>query len=151
MKVETPVTSDVEAALDEAAKEYVSLLIGLINALPKQKRPGDITVRQEDEAEELAAGMGPSAQGMSVTGCFHEWCMLYDTETRQWPPAVKLPENCCSRRHLLAQHKAVRSLLATLVRSARLCNSCSHGVPKTWQHTVHQALMTQAMQPTRLL
>ena len=71
MKAETPVTSDVEAALDEAAKEYVSLLVGLINALPKQKRQAESgTARQEDEAEELAAGMEPSAQGMSVTKGF---------------------------------------------------------------------------------
>ena len=64
-------TSDVEAALDEAAKEYISLLVGLINALPKQKRQAESgTAKQEDEAEELAAGMEPSAQGTSVTRAF---------------------------------------------------------------------------------
>ena len=71
MKAETPVTSNVEAALDEAAKDYISLLVGLINALPKQKRQAaSSTARQEDEAEELAAGMEPSAQGMSVIDRF---------------------------------------------------------------------------------
>ncbi|CAK0784762.1 hypothetical protein CVIRNUC_007966 [Coccomyxa viridis] len=69
IKAETPVTSDVEAALDEATKEYISLLVGLINALPKQKRQAESsTAKQEDEAEELAAGMEPSAQGADDTG-----------------------------------------------------------------------------------
>ncbi len=34
-KADTPGTSDVEAALDQKAEEYIALLLGLINALPK--------------------------------------------------------------------------------------------------------------------
>lgn len=34
-KAGTPGTSDVDAALDERAEEYIALLLGLINALPK--------------------------------------------------------------------------------------------------------------------
>jgi hypothetical protein len=38
-KVETPATSDVDAALEEKAGEYIALLLGMINALPKTAKP----------------------------------------------------------------------------------------------------------------
>lgn len=65
MKAETPVTSDVEAGLDQAAKEYISLLVGLVNALPKAKKGAqNKDAAKGYEAEELASGMEPSSEGV---------------------------------------------------------------------------------------
>lgn len=40
VKADTPGTSDVEAALDQKAEEYIALLLGIINALPKPHPKG---------------------------------------------------------------------------------------------------------------
>lgn len=73
MKAETPGTSDVEAALDQAAEDYISLLIGLLNALPKPKKGGDSKDGGKgDEVDELAlemeseGGMPPGFPCMQV-------------------------------------------------------------------------------------
>ena len=67
IKAETPGTSDVEAGLDQAAEEYISLLVGLINALPKPtKEAGSTDVAGKgDEAQELALEMDAQSSGMS--------------------------------------------------------------------------------------
>ena len=67
IKAETPGTSDVEAGLDQAAEEYISLLLGLINALPKPTKEAGSTdaAGKGDEAQELALEMGASSSGMS--------------------------------------------------------------------------------------
>ncbi len=66
MKAETPATSDVEATLDQAAEEYISLLIGLVNALPKPKKGADgKDAGKVDEVEELASEM--ESEGVFVS------------------------------------------------------------------------------------
>jgi hypothetical protein len=40
VKADTPGTSDIEAALDQKAEEYIALLLGIINALPKPHPKG---------------------------------------------------------------------------------------------------------------
>ena len=70
MKAETPATSDVEAALDQAAEEYISLLIGLVNALPKPKKGADSKdAGKVDEVEELASEMESEGDFVSWLSC----------------------------------------------------------------------------------
>lgn len=65
MKADTPATSDVEAALDQAAQEYIALLIGLINAPKKQRKGGESKdAGKGDEIEELALDMEQPSTGM---------------------------------------------------------------------------------------
>ena len=67
MKAQTPATSDVEAALDQTAEDYISLLIGLVNALPKPKKAVDSKdAGKGDEIEELALQMESEGAGLSV-------------------------------------------------------------------------------------
>ena len=67
IKAETPGTSDVEAGLDQAAEEYISLLVGLINALPKPTKEagGTDAAGKGDQVQELALEMEASSSGMS--------------------------------------------------------------------------------------
>ena len=66
MKAETPATSDVEAALDQTAEDYVSLLIGLVNALPKPKKGADSKdAGNRDEVDEFALEMEADSGGLS--------------------------------------------------------------------------------------
>lgn len=68
LKVETPATSDVEAALDQTTEEYISLLIGLVNAIPKPKKGSDSKdAGKGDKIEELASEMESEGGGLPVS------------------------------------------------------------------------------------
>lgn len=65
MKAETPATSDVESALDQAAQDYISLLIGLVNAPLKPGKEADAKdAGKGDEIEELAQEMDSESGGL---------------------------------------------------------------------------------------
>lgn len=65
MKADTPATSNVEAALDQVAQEYIALLIGLINAPEKPRKAGESKdAGKGDEIDELALDMEHPSAGM---------------------------------------------------------------------------------------
>ena len=68
MKADTPATSNVEAALDQAAQEYIALLIGLINAPQEPRKEVESKdARNGDEMEELTLDPKPSAGMLGFT------------------------------------------------------------------------------------
>ena len=73
MKAETPATSDVESALDQAAQEYISLLIGLVNSPPKLGKGAEAKdAGKGDEVEELAQEMESDTAGLSPSSSMRQ-------------------------------------------------------------------------------
>lgn len=66
IKADTPGTSDVEAALDQTAEEYIALLYGLINALPKTPESSKDVSKDTSEAASLTH---PEGDLMVVSMC----------------------------------------------------------------------------------
>ncbi|CAL8462981.1 g2515 [Coccomyxa elongata] len=62
-KADTPGTSDVEAALDQKAEEYIALLLGLINALPKTPKSSKDASRDANDPASLTHLEGDVAEG----------------------------------------------------------------------------------------
>ncbi|BDA48020.1 probable BRO1 domain-containing protein BROX [Coccomyxa sp. Obi] len=63
IKADTPGTSDVEAALDQKAEEYIALLLGLINALPKTPESSKDVSREANSPASLPHPEGNVAEG----------------------------------------------------------------------------------------
>ena len=65
-KAETPGTSDVEITLDQKAEEYIALLLGLINALPKTP---ESSKDASTDANSPASRSHPEGDPINVSNC----------------------------------------------------------------------------------